>query len=186
MCITTLIFDDITEPFMPGRVRRQFGTKQSIPRNPLVIGKRASRQGRHRDWRTVNADKFQHWKTRHDRMMPEIEEDTNNGLPSKEYRAWYNLVSHLLVHNVANLPKDILRSHNQEEEDVVPAHEPQYIMRPRSYEDQFASTFMLAEALTIGQKWNPEVYNRINNAFETLSKFVPEDMDDIEALMANL
>ncbi|ERN13869.1 hypothetical protein AMTR_s00021p00029340 [Amborella trichopoda] len=45
---------------------------------------------------------------------------------------------------------------------------------------------MLAEALTLRQKWNPKVYNRVNNAFETLSKFVPMDMDDIEARMENL
>ncbi|ERN19760.1 hypothetical protein AMTR_s00064p00062340 [Amborella trichopoda] len=57
MCITMLIFDDIAKPYMSDRVRRQFGAKQSIPTNPLVVGKRSSRQGGQQDWRTVNADK---------------------------------------------------------------------------------------------------------------------------------
>ncbi|ERN10479.1 hypothetical protein AMTR_s00161p00040380 [Amborella trichopoda] len=90
-------------------------------------------------------------------MMPDIEEDTDNGLPSEEYKAWYNLVSHPIIHNVANPPKDILQPHNQEEEDVVSALEPQYIMRPRGYENQLVSavqtsTIILAEALTLRQK----------------------------------
>ncbi|ERM96776.1 hypothetical protein AMTR_s05214p00004730 [Amborella trichopoda] len=123
--------------------------------------------------------------------MPDIEEDTNNGLPSEEYNAWYNLVFHPIMHNVANLPKDILQPHNKEKEDVVLAHEPWYIMSPRGYEDQLVSavqvsTIMLTEALTLKQKWYPEVYNCVNNAFETLPKFVPVDMDDIEARMENL
>ncbi|XP_020525041.1 protein MAIN-LIKE 1-like [Amborella trichopoda] len=37
MCVTTLIFDDIAEPYMPDRVCRQFGAKQGILRNPLSI-----------------------------------------------------------------------------------------------------------------------------------------------------
>ncbi|ERN10372.1 hypothetical protein AMTR_s00026p00110350 [Amborella trichopoda] len=123
--------------------------------------------------------------------MLDIQQDTDNGLPSEEYKAWYNLVSHLLIHNVANPPKDILQPYNHEEEEAVLAHEPQYIMRPRGYEDQLvsavkASTVMLAEALTLRQKWYPEVLNRVNNAFEMLSKFVPVDMDDVEARMVHL
>ncbi|ERM96706.1 hypothetical protein AMTR_s00001p00272990 [Amborella trichopoda] len=87
-------------------------------------------------------------------MMPDIEEDTVNGLPSEEYKACYNLVSHPIIHNVTNPPKDILQPHNQEEKDVVHVHETQYIMRPRGYENQLisavpASTIMLAEALTL-------------------------------------
>ncbi|ERN15238.1 hypothetical protein AMTR_s00056p00200810, partial [Amborella trichopoda] len=155
MCVTMLIFDDIVEPYMSDRVRRQFRAKQGILRNFLVV------------------------------------EETDNVLPLEEYKAWYNLVSHPLVHNVANPPKDILQPHNQKEEDVVPAHEPQYIIRPQGYEDQLvseveASTIMLAEALTLRQKWNPELYNCVNNAFETLSKFMPVDMDHIEVRMKNL
>ncbi|ERM94624.1 hypothetical protein AMTR_s00011p00169440 [Amborella trichopoda] len=46
-----------------------------------------------------------------------------------------------------------------------------------------ASTIMLAEALTLRQKWYAEIYNRANNTFETLSKFVPVDTNDIEAKM---
>ncbi|ERN07607.1 hypothetical protein AMTR_s00157p00065740 [Amborella trichopoda] len=135
--------------------------------------------------------KFQYWLTRYDQMMHDIEEDTVNGLPSEEYKAWYNLVSHPIIHNVTNSPKDILQPHNQEKKDMVPAHEPQYIMRPRSYENQLvnavqASTIMLIEALTLRVKWYPEVYNRVNDAFETLSKFVPVDMDDVEARMEDL
>ncbi|ERM99362.1 hypothetical protein AMTR_s00108p00146810 [Amborella trichopoda] len=127
MCITMLIFDAIVEPYMPDRVRGQFGAKQGIPRNPLVVSKRASRQ-------------------------------------------------------------DILQPDIQEEEDGVSAHEPQYIMRPRGYEDELvsevqASTVMLAEALTVKQKWYPEIYNHINNVFVTLSKFMLVDMGDVEARM---
>ncbi|ERN19235.1 hypothetical protein AMTR_s00061p00202050 [Amborella trichopoda] len=130
----------------------------------------------------MNANKIQHWLTRHDRMMPDIEEDIVNGLPSEEYKVWYNLVFHLIIYNVANSPKDILQPHNHEEGDVVPVHESQYIMRLRGYEDQLVSavqtsTIMLAETFTLKQKWYLEVYNRVNNAFETLSKFVPIDMD---------
>ncbi|ERN03233.1 hypothetical protein AMTR_s00003p00179440 [Amborella trichopoda] len=67
-----------------------------------------------------------------------------------------------------------MQPHIQEEEDVVPAHEPQYIMRPRGYEDKLVgavqtSTVMLADVLTLRQKGYPEIYNRVNNAFETLS-----------------
>ncbi|XP_011626340.1 protein MAIN-LIKE 2-like [Amborella trichopoda] len=43
----------------------------------------------------------------------------------------------------------------------------------------WASKVMLAEALTLRHKWYPEVYNHINNTFETLSKFVPVDMGDV-------
>ncbi|ERN11140.1 hypothetical protein AMTR_s00024p00180210 [Amborella trichopoda] len=114
--------------------------------------------------------------------MPDIQQDTNNGLPSEEYKAWYNLVSHPLIHNVANPPKDILQPHIYEEVEVVLAHEPQYIMRPLVK----ASTIMLAEALILRQKWYPEVLNRVNNAFEMLSKFVPVDMGDVEARMEHL
>ncbi|ERN12413.1 hypothetical protein AMTR_s00025p00129710 [Amborella trichopoda] len=83
----------------------------------------------------------------------DIEVDTANGLALEEYKAWYNRVSHLIIHNVANPPIDILQPRNQEEEEVVPAHEPQYIMRPLGYEDELVSAFkasiiMLAEALT--------------------------------------
>ncbi|ERN02955.1 hypothetical protein AMTR_s00134p00031500 [Amborella trichopoda] len=136
----------------------------------------------------MNADEITHWLSRHDRMMPEIVEDADNGLPLEEYKAWYNLVSHPLTCNVAKPPKDILQPHIQEEEEVVPAHEPQYIMRPRGYENQLvsavqASIVTLTEALTLRQKWYPEVYNRVNSAFETLSKFVLVDMGDIEAKM---
>ncbi|ERN00286.1 hypothetical protein AMTR_s00107p00033530 [Amborella trichopoda] len=64
-------------------------------------------------------------------------------------------------------------------------------MRPRGYEDQLvsavqASTVMLAEALTLRHKWNPEVYNHVNNTFAMVSKVVPIDMDDIGAQMENL
>ncbi|ERN12734.1 hypothetical protein AMTR_s00043p00127200 [Amborella trichopoda] len=110
--------------------------------------------------------------------MPDIQQDIDNGLPSEEYKAWYNLVSHLLIHNFTNQPKDILQPHIHEEEEVVPAHEPQYIMRPRGYENQLA--------FTPKQKWYPEVLNSVNNAFEMLSKFVPVDMSDIEARMEHL
>ncbi|ERM96247.1 hypothetical protein AMTR_s00001p00144390 [Amborella trichopoda] len=98
----------------------------------VISDDRASRQGGHRDWRNVNAAKIHHWLSCHERKMPDIQIDTDNGLPSEEYKAWYNLVSDPLIHNVANPPKDILQPHNQEEEaeDVVPAYEPQYIMRP--------------------------------------------------------
>ncbi|ERN15139.1 hypothetical protein AMTR_s00056p00121360, partial [Amborella trichopoda] len=136
MCITTLIFDDIVESNIPDRVRRQFGAKHGIPRNPSVVSKRDNRQGEKQDWRTVNANKIAHWLSRHDCMMPEIIEDTDNGLPLEEYKVWYNLVSHPLIHNVTNSPKNILQPHIQEEEDAVHVHEPQYIMRPRGYEDQ--------------------------------------------------
>ncbi|ERN05304.1 hypothetical protein AMTR_s00007p00155890 [Amborella trichopoda] len=157
--------------YMPDRVRRQFGAKHGIPRNPLVVGKRASRQGGYQNWRSVNADKIHHWLSCHECLMHDIQVDTDNGLPSEDYKEWYNL--------------------EEEAKYVVPAHEPQYIMRPRGYENQLvnavqASTVMLAEALTLGQKWYPEVYNRVNNEFETLSKFVPVDMDDIEARMTSL
>ncbi|ERM94123.1 hypothetical protein AMTR_s00010p00138560 [Amborella trichopoda] len=118
MCPTTLIFDDIVEPYMPDLICHQFGAKQGISKNPLVVNKIAS------------------WLSRHDRIMSDIQQDTANRLPSEEYKAWYNLVSHPLIHNVANSPKDILQPHIHEEEEVVPAHEPQYIMRPRGYEDQ--------------------------------------------------
>ncbi|XP_020528650.1 uncharacterized protein LOC110008035 [Amborella trichopoda] len=122
----------------------------------------------------------------HDHMIADIKVDTTNGLPSEEYKVCYSRVSHPIIHNVSNPPKDILQPQDQEEEEVVPAHEPQYIMRPRGYKDQFvsavqASTTMLAEALTLRQKWYPKVYNRVNNKFEMLSKFVPVDMVDIEA-----
>ncbi|ERN10639.1 hypothetical protein AMTR_s00028p00195620 [Amborella trichopoda] len=133
MCITTLIFDDIAKPYMPDRIHPQFGVEQGIPRNPLVVSKRANRQ-----------------------------ENTDNG-PSEEYKAWYNLVSHPLIHNVANPPKDIATSY------------------PRRRRCVQASTVRLAEALTLRQKWYPEVYNLVNNVFETLSKFVPMDIGDIEA-----
>ncbi|ERM97262.1 hypothetical protein AMTR_s00119p00114820 [Amborella trichopoda] len=76
------------------------------------------------------------WLTHQERMMPDIKEDTDNELSLKEYKAWYNLVSHTIIHNIANPPKDILQPHNQEEEYVVLTHEPQYIMRPRGYRDQ--------------------------------------------------
>ncbi|ERN09966.1 hypothetical protein AMTR_s00013p00206580 [Amborella trichopoda] len=153
MCIMMLIFDDINESYMLDRVHRQFGAKQGTARNPLVFGKRSSRQ--------------------------------------EVYEAWYNLGSHPIIHNVTNPPKDIFQPHNQEEEAVVLAHEPQYIMRPQGYEDQLvsavqASTIILAEALTLRQKWYLGVYNRVNNAFETLSKFVPVDMIDIESKIENL
>ncbi|ERN12735.1 hypothetical protein AMTR_s00043p00127230 [Amborella trichopoda] len=58
MCPTTLIVDDITEPYMPDRACRQFGAKQGILKNPLVVSKRASRQFGQRDWRNINADKI--------------------------------------------------------------------------------------------------------------------------------
>ncbi|ERN14529.1 hypothetical protein AMTR_s00038p00069390 [Amborella trichopoda] len=171
MCITMLIFDDIIESYMPDQVRWQFGAKQGIPINPLSVGKKSSRQGRQQDWQTVNADKIQRWLTRHNRMMANIEVDTANGLPSKGYKAWHNLVSHPIIHNVANPLKDILQPHNQEE-DVVSAVQ--------------STAVMLVEALTLRQKWNAKVSNRVNNAFETLTKFVPVDMDNIEAMMENL
>ncbi|ERN10781.1 hypothetical protein AMTR_s00027p00219680 [Amborella trichopoda] len=136
MCITTHIFDDIAEPYMSDRVCRQFGAKQGIPRNPSSVGRRSSKQGGQRDCRNVNSDKIYHWLSRHEHMMTDIESDTTNGLPSDEYKVWYNRVSHPIIHNVANPPIDILQPHNQEEEEVVPAHEPQYIMRHRGYEDQ--------------------------------------------------
>ncbi|ERN15908.1 hypothetical protein AMTR_s00039p00222250 [Amborella trichopoda] len=40
MCIIILIFDDIAELYMPDRVRLQFGAKQGIPRNLLLLVKR--------------------------------------------------------------------------------------------------------------------------------------------------
>ncbi|ERN11141.1 hypothetical protein AMTR_s00024p00180240 [Amborella trichopoda] len=43
MCPTALVFDDIAEPYMPDRVWRQFEAKHGIPKNPLVVSKRASR-----------------------------------------------------------------------------------------------------------------------------------------------
>ncbi|ERN18127.1 hypothetical protein AMTR_s00054p00045760 [Amborella trichopoda] len=126
--------------------------------------------------------------SRHDHMIVDIEVDTANGLPFEEYKARCNRVSHPIIHNVSNPQKDILQPQDQEEEEVVPAHEPQYIMRLRGYEDQLvsavqASTTMLAEELTLRQKWYLEVYNRVNNAFEMLSKFVPVNMVDIEAMI---
>ncbi|ERN08163.1 hypothetical protein AMTR_s00018p00142890 [Amborella trichopoda] len=42
---------------------------------------------------------------------------------------------------------------------------------------------MLAEALTLRQKWYPKVYSSVNNAFEMLSKFMPIYIEDIEAMM---
>ncbi|ERN20558.1 hypothetical protein AMTR_s00070p00025850 [Amborella trichopoda] len=60
-------------------------------------------------------------------------------LPSEEYKAWHNRVSHPIIHNVANPPIDILQPRDQEVEEVVPAREPQYIMRPEGYEDQLVS-----------------------------------------------
>ncbi|ERM95721.1 hypothetical protein AMTR_s00023p00234910 [Amborella trichopoda] len=150
MCLTTLIFYDIVEPYMPDRVRWQFGAKQSIPKNPLVGGKRASRQGGHQDWRNVNANKIHQWLSLHERMRPDIQVVTDNGLPSDEYKAWYNLVSHPLVSVVQ------------------------------------ASTVMLVEALTLRHKWYSKDYNRVNNVFETLSKLVLVDMDDIKASMTSL
>ncbi|ERN20387.1 hypothetical protein AMTR_s00068p00052860 [Amborella trichopoda] len=74
---------------------------------------------------------------------------------------------------------------------VVRAHEPHYIMRSRGYEDQLvsavkASIVMLAKALTLRQKWYLEVFIRVNNAFEMLSKFVPVDMSDVEAKIEHL
>ncbi|ERM97711.1 hypothetical protein AMTR_s00121p00083050 [Amborella trichopoda] len=137
MCITTLIFDDIVEPYMPDQVRGQFGAKQGILKNLLVVSKSASRQGGQRDWQIVNADKIAHWLSCQNHMMPEIVEDTDNGLPSEDYKASYNL----------------------------------------------ASTVMLAKELTHRHKWYLEVYNRVNNAFEALSKFVHMDMGDVEARM---
>ncbi|ERM95686.1 hypothetical protein AMTR_s00023p00214570 [Amborella trichopoda] len=114
---------------------------KGIPRNPLVVNKRASRQVGQRDWQNVNADKIANWLSRHDRIIPDIQQDTDNGLPSKEYKALYNLVPHPLIHNVANPPKDILQPHIHEEEKVVPAHEPQYTMRPRGYENQLVRLY---------------------------------------------
>ncbi|ERN20286.1 hypothetical protein AMTR_s00066p00173450 [Amborella trichopoda] len=103
---------------------RQFGAKQGIPTNPLVVSKRVSKQVGQRVWRNVNADKIPNWLFRHDCIMPDIQQDTDNGLPSNEYKAWYNLVSHHLIHNVANSPKDILQPHIHEEEEMDPTHEP--------------------------------------------------------------
>ncbi|ERN06415.1 hypothetical protein AMTR_s00016p00254820 [Amborella trichopoda] len=37
MCITTLIFDDIAEPYMSDYVHRQFRAKHGIPRNPIYL-----------------------------------------------------------------------------------------------------------------------------------------------------
>ncbi|ERN10165.1 hypothetical protein AMTR_s00168p00037870 [Amborella trichopoda] len=64
-------------------------------------------------------------------------------------------------------------------------------MRPRGYEDQYvsaikASIVMLAEALTLRQKWYHEVLNRVNNMFEMLSKFVHVDTGDVEVRMEHL
>ncbi|ERM99951.1 hypothetical protein AMTR_s00110p00116310 [Amborella trichopoda] len=97
--------------------------------------------------------------------MTDIEVDTANVLPSEEYKAWYSRVSHP---NVANPLIDILQPYNQEEEEVSAVQ---------------ASTTMLAEAITLRQKWYPEVYSRVNNSFEMLSKFVSVDMENIEARM---
>ncbi|ERN08284.1 hypothetical protein AMTR_s00156p00021000 [Amborella trichopoda] len=184
MCV---IFDDIIEPYMSDRVCRQFGAKQGIPRNHFSVGKRSSKYGEQRDWRNVNSNKIHHWLSCYDHMMTNIEVNTVNGLASQEYKAWYNRVSHPIIHNVANPPIDILQHHNQEEEEVVPAHESQYIIRPRGYEDDLvsavqASTTILSEALTLRQKWYPKVYSHVN-AFEMLSKFVPANMEDMEAMM---
>ncbi|ERN07002.1 hypothetical protein AMTR_s00141p00067680 [Amborella trichopoda] len=123
--------------------------------------------------------------------MSDIQQDTDNGLPSEEYKVWYNLASHPLIHNVTNPPKDILQPHIHEEEEVVHAHEPQHTMRPRGYEDQLVSavkafTVMLVEALPLRQKWYPEVLNRVNNTFEMLAKFVLVDMGGVEATMEYL
>ncbi|ERN19546.1 hypothetical protein AMTR_s00062p00072500 [Amborella trichopoda] len=109
----------------------------------------------------------------------------------KEYKTWYSRVSHPIIHNVANPPIDILQPRYQEEEEVVFAHEPQYIMRHRGYEDQLVSavqtsTTIFVEVLTLRQKWYPEVYNGINNVFEMLSKFVPVDLEDIDSRMEML
>ncbi|ERN19544.1 hypothetical protein AMTR_s00062p00071490 [Amborella trichopoda] len=60
MCITTLIFDDIAEPYMSYIVCRQFGAKQGIPINPLSVGKRSTRHGGQRDWRNINSNKIHH------------------------------------------------------------------------------------------------------------------------------
>ncbi|ERN14479.1 hypothetical protein AMTR_s00174p00039060 [Amborella trichopoda] len=191
MCLTTLIFGDITEPYIPDRVCRQFGVKYGMPRNPIYVGKRSSRQGGQRDWKNVNSDKIHQSLTWHERMMPVIKVDIANGLPSEEYKAWYSRVSHLIIHNVANPRKDILQLVNHEEEEVVPTYESQYIMRLRCYEDQLvsavqANTIMLVDALILRQKLYLEVYNWVNNAFEMMFKFVPVDMDDIEARMETL
>ncbi|ERM98023.1 hypothetical protein AMTR_s00120p00057920 [Amborella trichopoda] len=137
MCVTTLIFDDIVEPYISDRVCRQFGAKQSISINPLSVNKRSSRHGGQRDWRNVNSDKIHHWLSRHDYMMTDIEVDIANGLPSEEYKAWYSRVSHLIIHNIANPPIDILQPRNQEEEEVSAFQ---------------ASTTMLGETLTLRQK----------------------------------
>ncbi|ERN17230.1 hypothetical protein AMTR_s00044p00183280 [Amborella trichopoda] len=56
-------------------------------------------------------------------------------------------------------------------------------LQPNEVSADQASTTMLAEALTLRQKWFLEVYNHVNNAFEMLSKFVPVDIVDIEARM---
>ncbi|ERN06271.1 hypothetical protein AMTR_s00016p00211010 [Amborella trichopoda] len=49
-----------------------------------------------------------------------------------------------------------------------------------------ASRVMLAEALTLKQKWYPKIYNRVNNRFEMLSKFMSVNMDEIEARIEHL
>ncbi|ERN11965.1 hypothetical protein AMTR_s00184p00039900 [Amborella trichopoda] len=98
--------------------------------------------------------------------MADIEVYTVNGLPSYEYKAWDNQVSHLIIYNVTNPPEDILQPQNQEEEEVSVVQ---------------ASSTMLAGAFTLKQKWYPKVYNRVNNAFEMMSKYIHVDMDDIEA-----
>ncbi|ERN04981.1 hypothetical protein AMTR_s00080p00182800 [Amborella trichopoda] len=118
--------------------------------------------------------------------MPTIQQNTDNELPSEEYMVWYNLVFHPLIHNVTNSPKDILQPHIHEEEEMVHAHEPQYITRPRGYEDQLdsavkASTVMLAEALTLRQIDMGDVEARMDHLQRQYNdETVPDEAGDDE------
>ncbi|ERN05821.1 hypothetical protein AMTR_s00006p00259720 [Amborella trichopoda] len=114
MCPTVLIFDDIAKSCMLDRVCRQFGAKQGILKNPLVVSKKARRQVGQRDWRNVNADKITNWLSRHVRIIPDIQQDTDNGLPLEEYKTWYNLFVPVDMGDVEAKMEHLQRQYNDE------------------------------------------------------------------------
>ncbi|ERN13251.1 hypothetical protein AMTR_s00040p00233470, partial [Amborella trichopoda] len=143
--------------------------------------------GEQRDWRLVNAEYSRLGESTcpHDKGHRHIEQGLNNGVPSKEYKAWYR---HSKVHNTGNPPRDILQPTNKSDDQIDASHEPQCIMRPRGHEDNMVSTFqesttLLAEALALRQRWDLEVLNPVSRVFELQSKFIPIDVNEVEERM---
>uniref|UniRef100_I1NW18 PI-PLC Y-box domain-containing protein n=1 Tax=Oryza glaberrima TaxID=4538 RepID=I1NW18_ORYGL len=90
-----LINFPIVEMYLPERVMRQFGLRQSIPppfRPTLQALHRISRRGREREnWEETHHEYIQEWEARRQRIFPESEQYDPSSY--EEYLHWYSGVT---------------------------------------------------------------------------------------------